>query len=173
MDKLASGIKKNPNTDPFSRLKEKIHELRLKGSKLQFKLKTVHEKEVLKILKSLKQKRSYGHDGISSEVLKLAAEILVIPLTYIINTSIITGKFPTNWKLAKIVPLHKKGDKKSLKNYRPVSLLPVAGMILEKMVAIQMEEYFEKNNLLGEFQFGFRQHRNTTLNVTTLSKFIP
>ena len=61
------------------------------------------------------------------------------------------------WKIAKVIALHKKGDKKSLKNYRPVSLLAVAGMILEKVVALQIEEFFEKNNLLGKFQFGFRK----------------
>ena len=41
-------------------------------------------------------------------------------------------------------------------NYRPVSLLSVSGMVLEKVVAIQVESYFETNGLLGTFQFGFR-----------------
>ena len=80
-------------------------------------------------------------------MLKIGAKILVIPLTYIINTSILTRKFPTNWKIAKVTPLYKKGDKKVLKNYRPVSLLSVSGMVLEKVVANQIEEFFEENNL--------------------------
>ena len=104
-------------------------------------MKTVHESEVLKILKSLKPKKSYGLDGISSEILKLGAEALKVPLTYIINFSILTGKFPSKWKVAKVIPLYKKGEKSSLKNYRPVSLLAVAGMILEKVVAIQIETH--------------------------------
>ena len=46
-------------------------------------------------------------------------------LIIIINTSILTGEFPSKWKIAKVIPLHKKGDKKSLKNYRPiVNLVP-------------------------------------------------
>ena len=89
----------------------------------------MHENVVLKILKSLKTKRSFGYDGLSSEILKLASEVLVVPLTYIINFSIVTGKFPSNWKISKVIPLFKKGDKKSFKNHRPVALLPVAGMI--------------------------------------------
>ena len=120
------------------------------------------------MLRSLKQKRSYGHDGISSEILKLGADILVVPLTYIINFSILTGKFPNNWKLAKVVPLHKKGDKKLLKNYRPVSLLCTPGMILERVVAIQIEEYFESNKLLGSFHFGFRKNKSTVSELLTL-----
>ena len=57
--------------------------------------------------------------------------------------------------------VHKKGDKKILKNYRPVSLLAVAGMILEKVVALQIEEFFESNGLLGRFQFAFRRKKST------------
>ena len=58
-------------------------------------------------------------------------------------------------------PLHKKGDRNKKENYRPVSLLPVSGMILEKVVAVQVERFFEQNSLLGSFQFGFRKHRST------------
>ena len=91
-----------------------------------------------------------------------------IPLTYIINTSILTGKFPTNWKISKIIPLYKKGDKKVLKNYRPVSLLSVAGMVLEKVVAVQIEDFFEENKLFGSFQFGFRKNKSTVSEMLTV-----
>jgi hypothetical protein len=73
--------------------------------------------------------------------------------------SIVTGKYPTDWKISKVIPLHKKGDKKSIKNYRPVALLSVSGMILERIVALQIEEFFEKNDLFGSFQFGFRKKK--------------
>ena len=162
VEKLVESIKKN-KSDPLSRLREKLN-----GYTLNFTLKTVSETEVLKILKSLKPKRSYGIDGITSEVLKLGAEILVVPLTYIINFSIVTGKFPTEWKVAKVIPFHKKGDKKSFKNYRPVSLLPVPGMVLEKIIALQIEEFFEQNQLLGSFQFGFRKNKSTISELLTL-----
>jgi hypothetical protein len=133
VENLASGIKKNKNIDPLLKLRNKLQDADLK-----FKLKTVRENKVLEILKLLKSKKSHGHDGISSEVLKLGAKVLVIPLTYIINTSILTGKYPTNWKTAKVIPLHKKGEKNLLKNYRPIALLSVAGMVLERVVAIQI-----------------------------------
>ena len=139
VEKLAAGIKRNPKVDPFLLLNKKMQ-----GSNLEFKLKTVREKDVLNILKALKPKKSYGNDCITSEVLKLAANVLVVPLTYMINVSILTGKFPSNWKISKVVPLHKKGDKNELKNYRPVALLSVPEMILERVVAIKVEEYFEK-----------------------------
>ena len=94
---------------------------------MKFNLKTVSEQIVQKILRQFKPKKSCRIDSITSEILKIGSEVLVVPLTYIINYSIVTGKYPTN--------------------YRPVALLAVAGMILEKVVALQIEEYFEKNNL--------------------------
>ena len=141
---------------------------KLQGSSLNFKLKPVGECKVLKILKSLQSKKSFGHDGISSEVLKLGADVLAVPLTFIINISIQTGKFPTNWKISKVKPLHKKENKTSMKNYRPIALLPVAGMVLEKIVALQIEEFFEDNKLFGAFQFGFQKHKNTTTELLTV-----
>ena len=72
---------------------------------------------------------------------------MVVPLTFIINSSILTGTFPSKWKVSKVVPLFKKGDRKLLKNYRPVSLLCVAGMILERVVALQIDTFFENNKL--------------------------
>ena len=114
---------------------------------MKFKIKTVNKREVSKILKSLKSKTSYGIDGITAKVLKIGARVLATPLTYIINFSIVTGKYPSEWKLAKVIPLHKKGDEISIRNYRPVALPSVSGMMLERIVAIQIEEFFEKNDL--------------------------
>jgi hypothetical protein len=85
----------DPDYDPFIRLKEK-----LRGSNLKFNLKTVSEQIVQKILRQLKPKKSCGIDGITSEILKICSEVLVVPLTYIINYSIVTGKHPSNWKIA-------------------------------------------------------------------------
>ena len=93
-EKLALGIKKKTNIDPLLKLRHKLD-----GSNLKFKLRTVKEKEVLKIIQQLKTKKGYGQDGITSEILKLGANILVVPLSYIINTLILTGKFPQGWKL--------------------------------------------------------------------------
>ena len=100
--------------------------------------------------------------------MKIGAEVLVVPLTYLVNCSIKTGKYLSNWKIAKVIAIHKKGDKKILKNYRPVSMLAVFGMILEKVVALQIEEFFESNGLLGKFQFGFRKYKSTISELLTL-----
>ena len=163
VEKLVIKIDKSELQDPFEKLIAK-----LKDKKLKFSLKPVDVQDVLKVLKDLKKKTSCGLDGLSSEMLKECKEELAGPLTIIINRSICSGIFPKDWKIAKIAPLLKKGDATKRENYRPVALLCVAGMILEKIVADQIERFFESNNLLGTFQFGFRKNRSTVSELLTL-----
>jgi hypothetical protein len=60
------------------------------------------------------------------------------------------------------VPLHKKGDPNNLTNYRPISIVPIMGKIIEKILFEQLYEYSETKYILSPFQFGFRQGRCTT-----------
>ena len=62
----------------------------------------------------MKKKKSSGIDGVSQECLLEGSEVLVIPLTRLINTSIQSGIFPEEWKLAVVTPLLKKGDQKNI-----------------------------------------------------------
>ena len=140
----------------------------MKTSNITFTIKTVKVSVVYKILKDLKAKTSYGHNGITAEVLKIGADVLKVPLIYIVNTSIMNSEYPSYWKISKMIALYKKGSRYEMKNYRPLSLLCVAGMILERVIAIQIEDYFESNNLLGAFQFGFRKYKSTITELLTL-----
>lgn len=143
--------------DPLSKMDQKM----LGKERILFNLKTVSEYKVLKILKNLKPKNSHGFDDISAKVLKNAAEIIYLPLTRIINTSISSGIFPDLWKLAIVKPLFKKGNKNDKANYRPISLLSAPSMVLERVVRSQIVEYMEDNKLFATNQFGFRSNKST------------
>ena len=67
-----------------------------------------------------------------------------------------TGLFPLEWKKANLVPFYKKGDKQCLRNYRPVSLLPICGKIFEKLIFNEMFKFFNGNNLISPKQSGFQ-----------------
>ena len=95
------------------------------------------------------------------------SEVLAIPLTRLINTSIQSGIFPEEWKLAVVTFLLKKGDQKEKKNYRPVSCLAAASKVLEKVVCDQLTKFMEVNKLLPNSQHGFRKERST---LTALSE---
>ena len=71
-------------------------------------------------------KKAIGLDEISCKILKLVRPVIVDSLTFIMNLSLSTGVFPNDWKIAKVVPLHKGGDLKSTNNYRPISILSCA-----------------------------------------------
>ena len=67
-----------------------------------------------------------------------------------------TGKVPTEWIKADIVPVHKKRDKQILKHYRPISLLLICGKIFERLIYSNVFEYFIENDLISQNQSGFK-----------------
>ena len=80
-------------------------------------------------------------DKTSGRFLKDGADILAIPVTRICNLSITLSVFPNNCKLAKHMPLYKKGSKTDLKNHRPISLLSIVSKIIGKIMQDQTMEY--------------------------------
>lgn len=110
----------------------------------------------------MKTTSSCGLDNINSYVLKLAIDELVPVITHIINLSICQRKFPKAWKISKVIPLHKKDENILPKNFRPVSLLSVTSKILEKVVFLQLFQYFEENSLLHPSHHAYRPAHSTT-----------
>ena len=105
-------------------------------------------------------------------LIKDAASLVAEPLTYIIHMSIETGLVPSDWKIAKVIPVFKSGSKSDLDNYRPISILPVLSKLLEKFIHKQLIDHLEKNCMLFNFQFGFHSKRSTELAVTLLTDHI-
>ena len=80
----------------------------------------------------------------------------MIPLKLIFQSCLESRKFPNEWKKANLVPVHNKSAKQILKTYRPISLLPIAGTIFERLLYDRMLEFFIENNLISKNQSGFR-----------------
>ena len=143
--------------DPTSRLKKK-----LEGKNLHFSLPQVTEDEVRKSIRRLKPKKSSGLDFVPPTIIKLAIDVITTPLTWVINSSLSSGEFPTCWKSAKVSPIYKnKGSKYSKEFYRPVSNLKSISKVIEDIVNRRVLNYFEKNALFPQSQHGFRQKRST------------
>jgi hypothetical protein len=98
----------------------------------------------------------------------MGSSVLAEPLTKIINQSIRRSEFPTRWKDSKVCHLQKGGQKNSENLQTNVSLLSLPGMVCERVIAIQAEEYFESNKILQEFEFGFRKFTSTISDMLTL-----
>ena len=98
---------------------------------------------------------SPGNSGISSKILKLIPDTLAPALTKIINFSIHTSSIPEDWKSALVIPLFKnKGKTTDLNNYRGISIISPMAKIFEKVIAIQITRYFEKNILKKNTNMG-------------------
>ena len=69
--------------------------------------------------------------------------------------------FPDKLKIAKVIPIHKKGDATTFNNYRPISLLPAISKVLEKMIYDQLSCYLNDSKLLVNNQYGFRSMHST------------
>ena len=113
------------------------------------------------IIHSLNKSNSTGPDGISSKILRLAVNYIADPLSHLINNSFQSGFFPTNLKIAKVVPVFKKGDSDKTDNYRPISLLNNLSKIFEKIIYVRMIDFLNKHDVLYENQFGFRSGHST------------
>lgn len=137
-----------------------------------FNFDLVSEDLILKKLLNINTSKATGHDLIDAKFVKDGGTEIVVPFTYIINLSINSATVPDDFKVAKVIPLYKKGDKNYEGNYRPVSVLPTLSKIFERIAYEQVSEYMKCNDLLYEYQSGFRETFSTDTAVINLTDTI-
>jgi hypothetical protein len=150
---LANKIKMPDNTNFKDYLKEKYT--------AEFNFQDIDREGVEKIINNMKPKTSCGFDGISMKIVKTAKDVLLEPLTMIINQMLNTVIFPEKLKIAKVNPIYKKEDKTLFTNYRPISLLPTISKIFERVIFNQLYTFFQKQKLFYSSQYGFRTEHST------------
>ena len=130
------------------------------------------ESDIFKITKSINVSKSSGLDNINSAVIKAAFEILTPEVTHMYKLSITNAHFPGDWKKALVIPIPKQGDLTKVQNFRPISLLPLPGKILEKLIHQQLSDFLEKGSLLSDKQHGFRKSHSTTHAIAQVTNYI-
>ena len=113
-------------------------------------------KDVDKSIQNSNPNKAQDHDNISIRMLKICGSTIYRPLEIIFKEALSTGLFPSEWKKGNIVPIYKKGDKQVLKNYRPVSLLPICAKVFERLIFNEMFSFLLENNLVSPNQSGFK-----------------
>ena len=121
----------------------------------------ISETKIKEILSSLDTSKATGSDDIAAFVLREHCGLFAKLLHPIFTRTYAEGKIPKAMKLANVVPIYKKGDRKSASNYRPVSLNPIIAKVLELIMIEPLEKYIEENQLLNEAQHGFRKGKST------------
>ena len=87
----------------------------------------IRNDDILKLIRNLNPNKATGSDGISGQMLLFCDDSVVLPLKIIFKNILDGAIYPDIWKLANVTPIHKKEDKQLVKNYRPISLLPICG----------------------------------------------
>ena len=119
--------------------------------------------ELLKLVNKLRKSKSPGPDNVGPGLVKEVIEAIVDPLLHIYNLSLTKGIVPDKLKTAKVVPIHKKGDRSQACNYRPISLLSVFDKLLERLMYDRLYSFLTKHTVLYKYQFGFRKKYSTAL----------
>ena len=125
----------------------------------------ITDEEVIKTIGEFKPHKSPGIDGITSTYALKTKEILAKPLSLLFNSSIENNIIPSEWKRANITPIFKTGDKAKVENYRPVSLTPFYGKVLEKIIKKRIEIFLSETKLINDSQHGFLKGRSCLSNL--------
>ena len=126
-----------------------------------FRPSPINVETLILTVKQLNETSAVGADDIGYRFVIDSLPVTSFYLTVCVNTSIVTGEYPSVWQHALVTPVFKSGDPDEITNYRPISILPVLSKIIEKVVANQLVEYLEINNFLSNTQHGFRRGLST------------
>ena len=111
----------------------------------------------------LKVNKASGPDNISPKLIRSCHHVLTKPLALLFNSCITSSPFPDDFKMAKVIPLHKQLEKILVDNYRPISLLNCFRKLFERLIHKQVVSFLHEHALLYQYQFGFREKHSTTL----------
>lgn len=121
----------------------------------------VNEQQVKQVIMKMSS-ASCVSDPIPTKVVKKCVDILSTPITTIINTSIESGKFPSNWKTAVVIPLIKKSTLPPiLSNFRPVSNLQFLSKVAEKVIVNHLTAHMNAHCPLPTVQSAYRNNYST------------
>ena len=162
-NKITSKIPRNPNSA--------LKYLNAPNNNSFFISPTVPD-EVSSIIQSLKKNKSTGPNSIPVKLLKILDPHISVQLSQIINDSFQNGTFPEKLKIAKVIPIFKKGDASKNSNYRPISLLTIFSKIFEKLMHQRLYNFLELHEILFQMQFGFRNGHSTDHALISLSERI-
>ena len=115
------------------------------------------ENNIAKIIKNLNPNKAHGFDMFSIRMFKICGDSILKSLELIVKSCTESGKFTIEWKKANVVPVHKKlKNKQLIEIYCPISLLPVCGKILGRIIYNKISEFFSENELISHNLSGFK-----------------
>ena len=123
------------------------------------------EENIASLLNNLDSNKSQGPDEIHGRILKNCSSSLNKPLSLLFRKSYETSKIPNEWKFANVVPIHKKGSKVDVCNYRPISLISIVMKTYERIIR---DELLNRcGHLIDDRQHGFMNEKSCCTQLVT------
>ena len=132
----------------------------------------ITESEVIKAIKQLKHGKSSGPDLLINDFFIYTCVVLASKITALFNVILMSGHFPKSWTEGVIIPIHKKGNKGAVDNYRGITLLSVFGKLFTRVFNNRLTFWAESYGILIEEQGGFREKKSTIDNIFVLHSLI-
>ena len=104
---------------------------------------SIQNEEIILLIRNLNPNKASGSDGISGQMLLLCDNSLVLPFKMIFQNILNTSTYPGMRKLANVTPIFKNTNKQLIKNYRPISLLPICGKLFAKIIFNNVYSYLK------------------------------
>jgi hypothetical protein len=130
----------------------------------------ISEADISAAIALIKNSFTAGHDQIPAFLVKDCKTIFIQPLLTIFNASLRQSKFPFLWKISKIIPVFKNGDRSIIDNYRPISILSNFSKIFEIVLYSYIYPYI--TNFISPQQHGFLKKRSTVTNLACFSQYV-
>ena len=172
--KLTDKLQRVPD-DPLNYLKRALERWGRRSEQIEeFVIQPVGRPVIRDLLSKMGVSKSFGHDGLDGQSMRLITDHIVTPLHHITNLSISTGVFANKWKVGRVIPLWKgKGkDKFDPDSYRQITLLPVISKLVEKVVQQQLGNFMETQRLWNPNLHGYRKNLSTTTALGELTDAI-
>ena len=140
------------------------YDIEIDNSRSQNFVIDFNQARVYEILKNINSNKAMGPDKIHGMVLKSCAQSLCKPLSLLFMNSYYGGQLPPEWKSAIVVPVHKKGSKGDVENYRPISLTCIVVKVMERI--INDELILRCGHMIDPRQHGFLKNKSCTTQLT-------
>lgn len=165
--KLATAITLN-NTDYVNTLNYESEQQR----NILISWRPTNIEEVCNLIDSIDLQKSSMIEKINTKLFRDCLLCTADKIVILFNRILSEGKFPNQWKIACVIPIFKSGNKKSVSNYRPISLLPLIGKLFEKLLHRRIYHFLNDKNFFSPLQCGFRPFLSTTDSVSTMLNHI-
>ena len=135
-----------------------------------FFLNPITPREMESYINKLHPNKATPKLSIPIKIIKISSTILSPIITKIFNICISQGIFPDKLKLSQITPIYKSGDKCRINNHRPITILSPFSKLFEYHLNSQLTKFLNNNNILNQFQYGFRSNSSTDMAITQISE---